>query len=68
MNTHPLVRVDELRNGEEDGSGAVLRITPASGPTFHAIAVPQDWYSYTGPTWVYVIESDGRSDPCRRRQ
>ena len=58
MNAQPSAKVESLRDGERDGSGAVLRITPVDGPAFHAIAVPQDWYSYTGPTWVYVIEAE----------
>ena len=58
MNAQPPAKVQSLRDGAQDGSGAVLRITPVDGPAFHAIAVPQDWFSYTGPTWVYVIEAE----------
>ena len=52
------VRVDVVREGETDGSGTVLTVAPTDGPAFHAVAVPQDWYSYTGPTWIYVVEGE----------
>jgi glyoxylase-like metal-dependent hydrolase (beta-lactamase superfamily II) len=58
MHSHPLVRVHSIREGETDGSGTILRIEPVVGQAFHAVAVPQDWYSYTGPTWIYVVETE----------
>ncbi len=52
--------VDILRAGERDGAGAILRIVTPAGATIHAVGVPQDWQSGTGPTWIYVIdEGDG---------
>jgi glyoxylase-like metal-dependent hydrolase (beta-lactamase superfamily II) len=37
----------------------VLRIETHGGTSVHAIAVPQDRPSRTGPTWAYLFESDG---------
>ena len=56
MNPTAPATIDVLREGERDGSRTLLRIKPVDGPAFHAAAVPQDWYSYTGPTWIYIIE------------
>ena len=32
---------------------------PAAGQEIHALGIPQDWPSRTGPTWCYVFESEG---------
>ena len=55
-----LPTVDILRAGERDGARAILRIVTPAGATVHAVGVPQDWESSTGPTWIYIIdEGDG---------
>jgi glyoxylase-like metal-dependent hydrolase (beta-lactamase superfamily II) len=60
MIPHTLASFEVLVEGKSDGSLAVLKITPTDAEPIHAVAVPQDWCSYTGPTWVYIIEaSDG---------
>lgn len=51
--------VDTLRAGDPQGNRMVLRIVTLNGHTVHAIGVPQDWPSRTGPTWCYVFEDDG---------
>ena len=51
--------VDTLRAGDPQGNRMVLRIVTRNGHTIHAIGVPQDWPSRTGPTWCYVFEDDG---------
>ena len=37
----------------------VLRMTTSTEQPIHAIGVPQDWPSRTGPTWCYVFENEG---------
>ena len=51
--------VDTLRGGDPQGNRMVLRIITQNGHVIHAIGVPQDWPSRTGPTWCYVFEDDG---------
>ena len=51
--------VDTLRAGDPQGNRMVLRIVTRNGHVIHAIGVPQDWPSRTGPTWCYVFEDDG---------
>ena len=51
--------VDTLRAGDPQGNRMVLRIVTQNGHVIHAIGVPQDWPSRTGPTWCYVFEDDG---------
>ena len=51
--------VDTLREGDPQGNRMALRLTTQSGHEIHAIGVPQDWPSRTGPTWCYVLDSDG---------
>ena len=48
-----------LRKGDPQGNRMILRLTTHGGLTVHAIGVPQDWPSRTGPTWAYLFESDG---------
>ncbi len=48
-----------LRQGDPQGNRMVIRLTTHGGGTIHAIGVPQDWPSRTGPTWAYLFESDG---------
>ncbi|MDP6072558.1 MAG: MBL fold metallo-hydrolase [SAR202 cluster bacterium] len=48
-----------LRKGDPQGNRMVLRLTTHGGTTVHAVGVPQDWPSRTGPTWAYLFESDG---------
>lgn len=52
-------RVEALREGDGQGNGALLRLRFPSGMVVHAAAIPQDWPSPTGPTWVYAVELDG---------
>ena len=51
--------VDTLREGDPQGNRMVLRIVTRDEHVVHAIGVPQDWPSRTGPTWCYVYEDDG---------
>jgi glyoxylase-like metal-dependent hydrolase (beta-lactamase superfamily II) len=52
--------VDILRAGERDGAGGIIRLTTKSGAVIHAVGVPQDWQSGTGPTWIYIVDdTDG---------
>lgn len=51
--------VETLREGDGQGNGALLRLRFPHGMVVHAAAIPQDWPSPTGPTWVYVLERDG---------
>ena len=51
--------VDTLREGDPQGNRMVLRIVTRDEHVIHAIGVPQDWPSRTGPTWCYVYEDDG---------
>ena len=39
--------------------GFGLRLTTKAGRQIHAVAVPQDWPSRTGPTWCYVFSEEG---------
>ena len=48
-----------LRQGDSQGNSMILRIVPPDGEVIHAIAVPREGYSYTGPTWAYLLENDG---------
>lgn len=48
-----------LRKGDASGNRMVLRLTTHRGTNIHAIGVPQDWPSRTGPTWTYLFENDG---------
>ena len=56
---HLFASVDTLRAGDPQGNRMVLRIVTRNGHVVHAIGVPQDWPSRTGPTWCYVFEDDG---------
>ena len=51
--------VDVLRQGDPQGNRMALRLTTLAGRHIHAIGVPQDWPSRTGPTWCYIFENDG---------
>ncbi len=51
--------VDVLREGDPQGNRMALRLSAKSGHEVHALGVPQDWPSRTGPTWCYVFDSDG---------
>jgi glyoxylase-like metal-dependent hydrolase (beta-lactamase superfamily II) len=48
-----------LRQGDPEGNRMVVRLETRGGTTIHAIGVPQDRPSRTGPTWAYVFENDG---------
>ncbi len=51
--------VDVLRNGDSAGNGMTLRLTDRQGRWIHTVAVPQEGYSHTGPTWAYIFENEG---------
>ena len=51
--------VETLRRGDPQGNRMVIRLTTHAGRHIHAIAVPQDWPSRTGPTWCYVFSEEG---------
>ena len=48
-----------LRDAKENGDGTVLKITTKGDTVIHAISVAREGFSYTGPTWTYLFESDG---------
>ncbi|MCS7206546.1 MAG: MBL fold metallo-hydrolase [Dehalococcoidia bacterium] len=52
-------RIEVLREGDGQGNGALLRLHFPSGLVVHTAAIPQDWPSPTGPTWVYALEGEG---------
>ena len=51
--------IDVLRRGDPQGNHMVVRLTTEQGRTVHALGVPQDWPSRTGPTWIYLVEAEG---------
>ena len=55
----PLAEVVTVRRGDFDGNRMVARLSTHRGADIHAIAVPQDWPSRTGPTWVYLLDQAG---------
>ena len=48
-----------LRQGDAQGNQMILRLTTPQGEPLHAIAVPREGHSYTGPTWAYLFENEG---------
>ncbi|MCL0029223.1 MBL fold metallo-hydrolase, partial [Dehalococcoidia bacterium] len=48
-----------LRHGDSQGNRMVLRLETCGGTVVHAIGVPQDRPSRTGPTWAYLFNADG---------
>ena len=48
-----------VREGDADGNRMVVRMETEKGRRIHAIGVPQDNNSRTGPTWAYLFENDG---------
>ena len=51
--------VDVLREGDPQGNRMALRLETGAGQEIHALGIPQDWPSRTGPTWCYVFENEG---------
>lgn len=51
--------IDVLRGGDSAGNGMTLGLTDPQGRRIHAVAVPQESHSHTGPTWAYIFENDG---------
>jgi glyoxylase-like metal-dependent hydrolase (beta-lactamase superfamily II) len=41
---------------ELDGTGGILKISMPDGDIVYGVGVPQDWYSPTGPTWIYIVD------------
>lgn len=52
-------KVEVVSPGDAQGNRMVVRLTTPKGVDIHAIAVPQDWVSRTGPTWTYLLDNDG---------
>lgn len=50
--------VEAVRPGNPDGNGMVLHLTTQADFEIHAIAVPPDGNSHTGPTWSYLFQDD----------
>ena len=50
-------KVTVIREGKNDGSESILRLTTPAGLIIHTVAVAQDWPSPTGPTWLYIIDN-----------
>ena len=48
-----------VRQGDSDGNRMVVRLETVRGRQIHAVGVPQDNNSRTGPTWAYLFENDG---------
>ena len=48
-----------VREGDADGNRMVVRLDTEQGRRIHAVGVPQDNDSRTGPTWAYLFENDG---------
>lgn len=48
-----------VRAGDSDGNRMVVRLETENGRHIHAIGVPQDNDSRTGPTWAYLFENNG---------
>ena len=48
-----------LRQGDSQGNGMIIRIVQPYGEVIQAVAVPREGYSYTGPTWAYLVENEG---------
>ncbi len=57
--TNQFKDVVTVREGDADGNRMVVRLTTEQGRRIHAIGVPQDNDSRTGPTWAYLLENDG---------
>ena len=57
--TSPFNDVVVLRPGDAEGNRMVVRVATHGGTNIHAIAVPQDRPSRTGPTWVYLVREEG---------
>ena len=57
--TNQFKDVVTIREGDADGNRMVVRLTTEQGRQIHAIGVPQDNDSRTGPTWAYLFENDG---------
>ena len=57
--TPSLKSVDVLRQGDPQGNRMVVRLTTEKDLIVHALGVPQDWPSRTGPTWTYLFEAEG---------
>jgi len=46
------------REGDTNGNGMIITFTSSDATNIHAMAIPQDWPSPTGPTWVYLFENE----------
>ena len=55
----PFNDVVVLRPGDAEGNRMVLRVATHGGTDIHAVAVPQDRPSRTGPTWTYLVQEEG---------
>ncbi|MBI4299157.1 MAG: MBL fold metallo-hydrolase [Chloroflexi bacterium] len=57
--TLTIKEIEIRREGDSHGNLMVLQLTSYLDRKLYAIAVPQAWQSSTGPTWVYLIDSQG---------
>ena len=48
-----------VRPGDQNGNSMVLKLTTHQGLGIHAVSVPREGFSYTGPTWAYLFENEG---------
>ncbi len=55
----PFNDVVVLRPGDSEGNRMVVRVATHGGTDIHAVAVPQDRLSRTGPTWTYLVREEG---------
>ena len=55
----PFRDVVVLRPGDAEGNRMVVRVATRDGTDIHAVAVPQDRPSRTGPTWTYLVRQEG---------
>ncbi len=55
----PVDDVVVLRPGDAEGNRMVVRVATHDGADIHAVAVPQDRPSRTGPTWTYLVREEG---------
>ena len=56
---NPFREFEIVREGDPSGNRMIVRLVTPGGKTVHAIAVPQDSSTRTGPTWAYLFENEG---------
>ena len=59
-NANPyLAKVDLIRSGDQNGYGMVARLAFHGDLDVFAIALPHQFPTRTGPTWVYLLDCEG---------